>query len=285
MNDPDLYSNAVAFYDGGWRSGDLRDLMMVYRMTHEEAEEICKMLKKMEEKMEIERLLALAYDGALHNWANAKENYSQYPTNLNRKAREKRWNELQEITQLQREYEEEIKGEYNPIAKAIGHIESRYKEQMSRIMNTRAKPNDKHYIVRLVPLDDSVTPTTEAYSTLAKATDAFLNFSFKIQMHVLKANVFLYKERNGYWYQLKVTMSDDTPEQPKAPQQPQEYAVDAIHLNNEIQRLRFENRKAADAMYEMLRYELKAGRIQRAVLLEKTAEGYKVIKDIERDDV
>ncbi len=50
MNDPDLYSNAAALYDGGWRSGDLEDLVTAYRMTHEEAEEICKELKKMEEK-------------------------------------------------------------------------------------------------------------------------------------------------------------------------------------------------------------------------------------------
>ena len=235
--------------------------------------------------MEIEKMLALAYDGALCNWANAKENYSQYPTNLNRKACEKRWNELKEVTQLQREYEEEIEDECDPIISAINQIESQYKERLTRMTNTKqnfAGNNDDKYMVYCVPLNESVNPWTKFFSSKNDADRFFSEGAVRVRAEAIKANVYLYEKLiDGRWHQLKVEKFLKEPQ----PQQPQEYAVDAIHLNNEIQRLRFENRKAADAMYEMLRYELKAGRIQRAVLLEKTAEGYKVIKDIERDDV
>lgn len=45
---------AAYLYDGGWRSGDLNDLMLDYGLAREPAEQICAQLKKIELKVEAE---------------------------------------------------------------------------------------------------------------------------------------------------------------------------------------------------------------------------------------
>jgi len=41
--------SAAALYDGGWRSGDLLDLICEYNLTYEQAKEICKELAAIED--------------------------------------------------------------------------------------------------------------------------------------------------------------------------------------------------------------------------------------------
>lgn len=56
----ELYSQAEAetvaayLYDGGWRSGDLNDLMLDYGLEREPAEQICAQLKEIELKVKAE---------------------------------------------------------------------------------------------------------------------------------------------------------------------------------------------------------------------------------------
>ncbi len=45
---------AAYLYDGGWRSGDLNDLMLDYGLEREPAEQICAQLKEIELKVEAE---------------------------------------------------------------------------------------------------------------------------------------------------------------------------------------------------------------------------------------
>lgn len=43
---------AAYLYDGGWRSGDLNDLMLDYGLEREPAEQICALLNEIELKVE-----------------------------------------------------------------------------------------------------------------------------------------------------------------------------------------------------------------------------------------
>lgn len=45
---------AAYLYDGGWRSGDLNDLMLDYGLEREPAEQICAQLKEIELKVKVE---------------------------------------------------------------------------------------------------------------------------------------------------------------------------------------------------------------------------------------
>lgn len=45
---------AAYLYDGGWRSGDLNDLMLDYGLEREPAEQICALLKEIELKVKAE---------------------------------------------------------------------------------------------------------------------------------------------------------------------------------------------------------------------------------------
>lgn len=45
---------AAYLYDGGWRSGDLNDLMLDYGLEREPAEQICAQLKEIELKVKAE---------------------------------------------------------------------------------------------------------------------------------------------------------------------------------------------------------------------------------------
>lgn len=44
----DYRSSAAALYDGGWRAEDRDDLIEEYRLTEEEASELCEILKEFE---------------------------------------------------------------------------------------------------------------------------------------------------------------------------------------------------------------------------------------------
>lgn len=46
LNTPE--TDAVALYDGGWRSGDREELIQEYDLTEDEASEICRLLGKIE---------------------------------------------------------------------------------------------------------------------------------------------------------------------------------------------------------------------------------------------
>lgn len=47
----DIESSAVALYDGGWRAEDKKALMQEYELTTEEADELCKELEKIDQKI------------------------------------------------------------------------------------------------------------------------------------------------------------------------------------------------------------------------------------------
>lgn len=53
---------AAYLYDGGWRSGDLNDLMLDYGLEREPAEQICAQLKEIELKVEAEEEVVRLYE-------------------------------------------------------------------------------------------------------------------------------------------------------------------------------------------------------------------------------
>lgn len=47
----DLYSSAIALYDGGWRAVDRAQLITEYNLTKSEADQLCDALKSIEDRL------------------------------------------------------------------------------------------------------------------------------------------------------------------------------------------------------------------------------------------
>lgn len=232
--------------------------------------------------MNLEKLLQLAYDGALWRWTYAKENYEHNPSKLNKHALDEKWADMKDVTELRAEYESDGEDAFCDTAKYLDHVRTQYEEQMKRFASVwKTAENDAKYMVWVNPFDESVKPSRKSYSTLGEATDSYMSFKYQIKMGVINAKASLYKKRDGRLYQLEVVTSENSESK-----QPLGYAIHVVHNNGKIQDLNFESIKAVEATVEMLKFYLKSELIETIVVFKKiTPAHYETIKIIRREDV
>lgn len=232
--------------------------------------------------MNYEKLLQIAYDGALWRWSDARECYGQNPSKLNKRDLDDKWADMKDVTELCAEYESNGEDAFCDAAEYLERVRTQYEERMKRFMNAERPIRDEaKYMVWVNPFDESVKPSRKSYSTLGEATDAYMSFKYQIKMGVINAKASLYKKRDGRLYQLEVVTSENSESK-----QPLGYAIHVVHNNGKIQDLNFESIKAVEATVEILKFYLKLEMIETVVVFKKiTPAHYETIKIIRREDV
>lgn len=249
--------------------------------------------------MNFEKLLQLAYDGALWRWLDAKENYEHNPNKLNKRALDVKWADMNAVTELCAEYKSDGKDAFCNAANYLERVRAKHEEQMKRFASAgKTGENDAKYkyMILVRPLDESVKPSTMFCNSLSSANRSFSEGTVRVQRGQIKANIFLYeKNDDGQWCQLKVTTApqakapqeEQTSQEQQAPQEPSlGYAIHVVHNNGKVQNLDFEHPKAVEATVEMLKFYLKLEMIETVVVFKKiTPAHYETIKIIRREDV
>lgn len=142
---------------------------------------------------------------------------------------------------------------------------------MHRAHQAQAAPSEYMVRIQLVSMEGKRPATKKFFSTLEAANEEFVGWKNVNENTNAYSVTLSEKTGEGQYKVLARSIPDGYTEEPKPQTKPkpaQLYQVRIIHLDGHEQVLRFPILAAAQATFELLKYELEVGRIRRAAVVK-----------------